>query len=532
MSQRATFAVALLSALLVPEVARAGRVEEFVQVAMHPNDPNVMTVRYAYGGDGTIVTTDGGKTWKLLCNAAVFGYVMANGGPIIISGDGTTTLGVFSGMWHDDGHACGWRTEPQYDGWWVVAFAQDPVDPNVTYAATSSGGKLNGLLRRAANGAWSDLGTREDVLITDLQVVARGTARRFYVAAVKGTVTPPDGGFPEANYVIRVTDDDGATWTEHVYGWAGGNLHLQGVDPTNPDRIVISIQRAVDGVAPLDAISDRVLVSNDQGASFKDYLTLTEIGGVTFAPDGRVWIGDAGTSFDQTQPKGVWFAQSLGVPATKLPMSDYPAQCLSYQSAADTLFACQRWTFGKVDTTDGSFTTSLNVRKVEGFVECSGVNMTAACETQLCNAWCGAAHFAEAPMCCAYNSPTCGPAIAPTALCPVQGDAGGTGGDGGIDGSVKDAGSGVGGGSGAGGASVAGGTDGAAGSSGTGGAGGFGGFGAFGGATAKPAGEDGGCCSVAGRTRSSSGSAGAVALAVAAATALRRRRRLIRARAS
>jgi len=274
----------------------------------------------------------------------------------------------------------------------------------------------------------------------------------------------------------------------------------------------------VDGAAPLDMTSDRVLVSDDQGKTFTNYLTVTEIGGVAFAPDGRVWIGDAGSSFDLTQPKGLWFAQSLGVPATKLSMSDYPVQCLGYQPSTDTLYACQRWTFGKVDKTDGSFTTSLNMRKVEGFVECAGVNMAAACETQLCNAWCGAAHFAEAPMCCAYGSPTCGPAIAPTAICPIKSDGGA--GDGGIDGNVMDAGGRLEGGSGAGGASAVGGTDGAAGWASAGGAAGFGGFG---GAVTKPAGEDGGCCSVAGRTRSSSGSAGAVALVVSA-LALRRRR--------
>jgi hypothetical protein len=517
---RAAFLLAHSSALLAPSIARAGRLEEFVQLAMHPSDPNVMAVRYAYGGEGHVFTNDGGKTWKLICNTAVYTSVTTQVFATIMSGDGTTTTGTFSGIWHDDGHACGWSNEPQYEGQYVVAFALDPNDPNITYGATSSGGKLNGLLRRAANGTWSDLGVKSDVLILELRVVKLGTGRRFYVAGAKGVVTPSDGGLPVANYVIRVTDDDGATWREHVYGAASGDLHLEGVDPTNPDRIVIAIERKVDGAAPFDVISDRVLVSDDQGATFNDYLTITEIGGVEFAPDGRVWIGDAGTTFDLTQPKGLWFAQSLDVAATKLPMSDYPVQCLGYQSGTDTLFACQRWTFGKVDTTDGSFTTSLNMRKVQGFVDCTGMNMAAACEAQLCSAWCGATHFAEAPMCCAYHSPTCGPAIAPTAICPLQTDAG-AGGNGGIDGSVKDA--EVGGSAGSGGASGADAGGGSSNTGGTGAVGGFGGFGAFGGAKAKPA-EDSGCCSVAGRTRSSEGPAQLVALVVAAATIRRRRR--------
>src|SRR6185503_9190446 len=135
----------------------------------------------------------------------------------------------------------------------------------------------------------------------------------------------------ESNYVIRVSDDDGATWTEHVYGAAGGLLNVQAVDPTNPDRLVISIERPGDA-GPLPATADSVLVSSDQGKTFEPYLTVTEIGGVAFAPDGRVWIGDAGNGLDPTQPQGLYFAKSLEEPATKLPMSNYPVQCLGFQS--------------------------------------------------------------------------------------------------------------------------------------------------------------------------------------------------------
>src|SRR5690349_3808858 len=167
---RAALVLAPSLALLVPDVARAGRIEEFVQLAMHPSDPNVMAVRYAYGGEGHVFTNDGGKTWKLICNTAVYASPTTRVFATIMSDDGTTTTGTFSGMWHDDGHACGWSNVPKYDGVWVAALALDPSDPSITYAATASGGELNGLLRRAANGTWTDLGVKDDVLITDLRV--------------------------------------------------------------------------------------------------------------------------------------------------------------------------------------------------------------------------------------------------------------------------------------------------------------------------------------------------------------------------
>ena len=39
---------------------QAGPVEQMVQVALHPTDTKVMTIRYTWGGDGLLRTTDGG----------------------------------------------------------------------------------------------------------------------------------------------------------------------------------------------------------------------------------------------------------------------------------------------------------------------------------------------------------------------------------------------------------------------------------------------------------------------------------------
>ena len=87
-----------------------------------------------------------------------------------------------------------------------------------------------------------------------------------------------------------------------------------------------------------------------------------------------------------------------------------------------------------LDTTDGTFAPLLDFRSAPGFYSCDGVDMAQTCEPQLCIAYCGAGHYAQAPLCCAYDLPTCGPAIAEsgTAHCPGM-DAGTTG--------AKDAGS-------------------------------------------------------------------------------------------
>jgi hypothetical protein len=182
------------------------------------------------------------------------------------------------------------------------------------------------------------------------------------------------------------------------------------VDPTNADRIVATINRYAD--ASGGGGEDSVLVSSDRGEHFVEYLKVTEIGGVAFAPDGRLWIGDLGESTNPRAPYGLWFAPSLDEPATRLALGDYPVQCLGYNPANDTLYACQHWIFGAVDQDSGELSALMNLRNVQDFVQCDGVDAAAACEMQLCGAYCGFGHFGVAPVCQAYDTPTCGKAVA------------------------------------------------------------------------------------------------------------------------
>jgi hypothetical protein len=405
-------AAAVVAGFSLAGTAHAGPVEQLVEVAMQPGDPDVMAVRYQNGGGGLFITRNGGRTWQLQCGSAMFGTMRTSGGPFVITGDGVITMGVFSGLLEDDAHGCGFRSEPAYDGLWVSSLAVDPNDSAVAYGVTSSGGKLNGMVRRDSGGAWSDLGTREDLLIADVHVVPHGTGVRFYENVRKTASSGPDGGTSGPIDVIRVSDDGGTTWREHPYGATDGTLHIEAIDPTNPDRLVIAIERAEDGLLSPNLTKDSVLVSSDEGTTFTDYLAVTEIGGVAFAPDGRLWIGDSGDPFDSTLPGGLWSAPSLDASPSPLPEANYPVQCLGYQSATGTVYACQKWKFGAVDAASGAFRPVLDVTKVASFVDCAGVDTAAVCETQLCGAYCGAGHFAQAPVCCAYDTAACGPKAA------------------------------------------------------------------------------------------------------------------------
>src|SRR5262245_5598050 len=96
-----------------PLSAKAGPVEELVQLAVTPAEPEMMVLRYEYSGDGLIYTRDGGETFSFVCGSSVDDpsdeeSPLIKLGPIGVGGDGATLLGVFGGLWRDDGKGCAW----------------------------------------------------------------------------------------------------------------------------------------------------------------------------------------------------------------------------------------------------------------------------------------------------------------------------------------------------------------------------------------------------------------------------------------
>lgn len=434
------YLLALSACLLTSSVVQAGRVEEIVQLAVHPSDPQVMVLRYEYAGDGLLYTKDGGRTFKLVCGSSVIDPVVDSGtlqklGPIGVGGDGKVLIGVFSGLFSDDTNGCFWSRSDMVTGRWVTDIVPHPSNGDVTFLVTSNGGDVeNGIIRRNSDGSFTDLGAKKAMLINRLRVVELpGGGLRFYESVVLGQIIVTlDGGVmtTKPNYAIRVSDDEGNTWIEHELGILDGPMRLEAVDPMNPDRIVISVSRDRD-LTTNTPLPDSVLVSSDQGETFEEWTTVTQFGGITFAPDGRVWLGDGGDSSTPDAPRGIKHAPSLDVEPEVL-TSDFPATCVHY--TGDDLFVCQRFAFGRLSVEDGTYTKALELSKLESLNECEGVDITATCRQQMCTGYCGTGHFASAPMCqAAYNSTEdrgCAPATAGTGGNGAGGDGTGTGGTG------------------------------------------------------------------------------------------------------
>jgi MYXO-CTERM domain-containing protein len=365
-----------------------------------------MAVRYINGGGGLFLSSDSGKTWSLQCNSAFLGMGGRVQGPMAILPDKTILALTSMGVVHADANGCGFKIEMPELTKNIVDFALNPLDPTKVIAAVSDPMGMSGLVQRTADGQWTAYGVKDALSPVGVRVGAKGTALRIYEVVVKSSTLNMDAGTTMTEYALRVSDDEAKTWQEYVLPADPmmGRPRIRAVDPSNADRLVLLVDRQMG--------RDDVLVSKDGGKTTTKYMDVDELGGVAFAPDGRVWIGDLGTVSGSSPMRGLYAAASLDAMPTRLPMATYPVQCLGWAEDTKTLYACQRFWFGTVDQSTGAFTTTLRFTEVPKFVTCPGEDPAMSCKTQLCLDYCGPAHFAVAPVCSAYDEPACGKPVA------------------------------------------------------------------------------------------------------------------------
>jgi hypothetical protein len=402
---------ALLVLLATP--ARAAPPEVLSQLALHPTDPDRIVLAYVQGGQGLLFSEDGGRSFALRCGAAVSASFTKSRVPLLLTADGEVLLGTFAGLVRGGDDGCDFGDDADLQGLQVADFAAHPTDSAIAFIATAnaSNGRATGLIRRDADGTFTALGASDtpgaesglsspstEPSMNRLGLAALpGGGLRFFASALE----VDDSG----NYrpILRYSDDEGATWTSRdVPAEDAARVLLLAVDPTNADRVAIALQR--------DSGNDRVLVSHDAGQTFEERLSIFEIGASAVAPDGRLWVGDAGGEAEYSQPGGLYVLDDFSAPAREL--GRYPVRCLGYLTLDGQLFACKRSEFGRVDPESGVFSVLSSLATVSGFATCGGEALAAACKPQLCDNWCGVLHYASAPLCEAYSelNPLCGPA--------------------------------------------------------------------------------------------------------------------------
>ena len=416
MARCSSFALILcltLAAIALAGTAHAGPVEKFSDSS---SNAATIALAYEYGSGGFFLSNDKGAHFKLLCSNAVDANVRDHA-TLRVSDEGIY-LGVYDGAWLGDKNGCGWKRVPELEGQWTGAMAGDPVDPKITYYATSAGAKPNGLYKRDTSGKWAEFGTKSDVFINSLDVVKISSGKRYYASAVR-SVPSSDPMMPDTpHYMVRISEDEAKTWTENEFGPADqygskdpqAEMKIVAIDPTNPDRIVVRAART-EG-------SDELLFSPMQGkaGSWVKIGQGKDLRGVAFAPDGKLYYGDN----DQETP-GFFKVDNLGDSPKQL-NNGWKVSCLRWDANNDRMFACHDWQFGSANLDTGAFSPMLDMRSVDSFVDCPGeAPVSMRCQSQLLAAYCGQGHYEYASVCSVYDP------VRPWFV-PMSADAGGSSG--------------------------------------------------------------------------------------------------------
>jgi hypothetical protein len=393
----------LLATLWISGTAHAAPVELLDAIDIVPGKPDSLLLRYRWGNGGMFLSDDGGKSFSMICNGFVDGSLRREASAAITRSDGSILLGTFDGMWRGTADGCTWASVPMFAGKWVNDFVYDPRDPDRVYTITSSGGQQNGVyVNELGSDEWKPVGGQDEVLINRLHVVKLGKdGLRIYQSIVRGEILmlDADGGIADRapNYIVRYSDDLGETWTEHEFGKTDATVRLLAVDPTDPERIVVGLLRdPLSGEAALDEL----LWSDAAGEpdSFTKLGEVETLGGLSFAPDGRLFYGD----HDQDSP-ALYAVAKLG-DAPKTLSTDFKVGCVRYDTMTDSLYVCQDTVLGKVDPNTGAFSEVYDIKQADQFAKCGAEGeLRATCKSVLLVNFCNITHYYCAPLCADYE---------------------------------------------------------------------------------------------------------------------------------
>jgi hypothetical protein len=411
-------ALALVIANLVSPVARAVPPEYMRSIALHPSDPQLFVLRYESAFGGLWFSRDGGQSLQMVPGQSFYKYDLRRFVPMQLTGEGKFLLALDNGLRVDDGKGCGLeKEEPALAGLWVADLAAHPSEPDTTFLITTGDtkGKHAGIWRRK-QGVVTSLGTSEppaampnrpSFIATGLRAVVRAASSEGVRLIVAGVSYDYSTTTSVSTPVLRVSDNLGMSWTTHpIPDKTGGNPRILHVDGSDPFKALLYIENGF-GEDASDAI-DPIFITKDGGAMITPYLDKVQVAGeIVVLPSGQVLIGDRGV------PGGLWSAANLDAAPSKI--ADYSVHCLAFQKQTQKLFMCKLNELGFYDVASNTFCSIFRPSDTASLVSCPSAPLTENKDVarQLCGGFCGAAHYASAPVCSTFMPPPttnlCGP---------------------------------------------------------------------------------------------------------------------------
>lgn len=278
-----------------------------------PGDPSTLYLRATFG---VLVSRDGGKTWRWLCERAL-GYEGTWDPPIAATRDGRLWVGLESGLVSTlDG--CEVTPSPELAGETIKDLTVDASGETV-WAITGVPGKKSWIWRRAAakdGGRFVRLGGLDDTNFMTIEVAPSNPSRVYVSGQPYGTVRGR----------LYRSDDGGRT----LHGdkndlEAEGPFFIAAIDPKDPNRVLIR---------HLHTTGSDVLVTKDAGRTFANVLSMkSAMFGFAKSADGKTYWAGSGLA-----DHGIYRSVDHGETWERL--AQHGVLCL-HHAAPSALFVCE-----------------------------------------------------------------------------------------------------------------------------------------------------------------------------------------------
>jgi MYXO-CTERM domain-containing protein len=349
MRQSRTAVVSMVALLAATRAAAHGSFPATSSVHVAPGQPETLLVGTTFG---TLMTRDGGATWRWICEEAQ-GYSRSLAAVYLWSRPGTIFVAGFQGLAVSRDGGCSWEQQADFAEKNPSDVREDPARDGVVYLTTSRFGIVNGLHRSRDDGrTFTPLLTRENRYFSAVRI-AQSDPRRVYVSAYWND--------PYQAWLLR-SDDGGESWTEVARELPElSAFYLLGVSPTDKDVVF-----AKESTRP-----NRLLRSTDAGATFSLVAGVEEtLRGFDASADGQtVWIAGLDHIFRSTDG---------GATFTRL---ETPQKNACVRRDGARLFACgwqfdDGWALGVSEDTGDTWRGLYVLQDVGGVLECAAGTAT------------------------------------------------------------------------------------------------------------------------------------------------------------
>jgi hypothetical protein len=314
--------LAVLASLSTAALAN-GRFPRSLQLVEDPRDTSHL---YLSGTYGLLRTTDGGGTWRFVCESsfALNGFFV--GDPLLaFTEDRSILVDVQTSLNRSRDDGCGWTPVLAMNQERVLDFAVAKSMPSAVFALVGNyaAGPVHRLHASQDNGAtWTVLG---DPLPLDsaytIDVDPRD-ANHLYATGLKS-----------GRGKLLVSFDGGTTWTTHDIPDADADHlpYIAAIHPSDAQKIYVRTDGQMPDAVPL--ASDALLYSADGGATWiQPIANGAKMLGFALSPDGNTLLlgyGDPGVGGKVTGGMGVYRS---------------PTDALSFTRVLEANVSCLTWT--------------------------------------------------------------------------------------------------------------------------------------------------------------------------------------------